>query len=193
MSASGVARAHQDRGAPAMMLLKLLALAVAALLLLWVGYFAYLSFTAPVPKVKLVAGHLRPCPDTPNCVSSESDVAAARIAPLPYQGSAASAWTDLRAAIIAAGGTIVEERPDLIWATFTSRVFRFVDDVECRLAADAGVIHLRSASRAGRSDLGVNRKRAERLHTLFEQLQGMRSPDEINPAPVSGDGRNDAV
>lgn len=177
MSAYGVARVHQDRGAPAMMLLKFIALAIAAVLLLWVGYFAYLSFTAPVPKVKLVAGHLRPCPDTPNCVSSESDVAAARIAPLQYQGSAANAWADLRAAIIAAGGSIVEERPDLIWATFTSRIFRFVDDVECRLAADAGVIHLRSASRAGRSDLGVNRERAARLRELFERRQALRDSD----------------
>lgn len=164
-----------------MLIVKLFFFAAFTLLLLWVGYFAYLSRTAPLPDVKLVEGRLRPCPETPNCVSSETDAAAWRIAPLQFAGSPQVAWTDLRAAIEAAGGRIVEERPGFLWATFSSRIFRFVDDVECRLAADAGVIHLRSASRAGRSDLGVNRERAARLRELFQQRQALHASGAIGP------------
>lgn len=155
-----------------MALLKLIALVVLGLLLLWSGYLAYLSYSAPRPDVRRVAGALRPCPATPNCVSSESRDPAARIAPLAFQGSAEAAWRDLRWAIQAAGGTIVEEDEEFLWATFTSRIFRFVDDMEFRQVAEEGVIHLRSGSRVGRSDMGVNRKRVEKLRALFQQRQG---------------------
>ncbi len=150
--------------------MKLVTLALLVLLLLW-SVVVYLAASAPVPEVRLVAGQLRPCPATPNCVSSEGEPAA-RIEPLRFQGSAEQAWADLHTAIQQAGGTIVADRDGLLWATFTSRIFRFVDDVECRLAEEAGVIHLRSASRVGESDLGVNAERAARIQRLFEQRQG---------------------
>lgn len=52
-------------------------------------------------------------------------------------------------------------------AEFTSRLFRFVDDVDCLLDVSAGVIHIRSASRTGYSDLGVNRRRVEAIRAAF--------------------------
>lgn len=153
-------------------MLKLLALVVLLLLLLFSGYLAYLAHSAPPPEARLVAGVLRPCPATPNCVSSESGDPAARIEPLRFTGSPERAWADLQAAIQQAGGSIVEMRDGFLWATFTSRIFRFVDDVECRLVAEEGVIQLRSGSRVGRSDLGVNAARVEQLRVLFAQRQG---------------------
>ena len=154
------------------MILKVLGAVVAALLVVWAGGFAYLSYSAKTPDVRLQAGRLRPCPQTPNCVSSESTDPQSRIEPLRFKGSAQKAWADLASSIRALDGTIVDERDGFLWATFTSRIFRFVDDMEFRLVADAGVIQLRSGSRVGKSDMGVNRERVERLRKLFEQRQG---------------------
>ena len=69
------------------------------------------------------------------------------------------------------GGKIEADQDGYLWAVFTSRIFRFKDDLECRLAAPENLIHVRSASRLGYSDLGVNRKRVEALHKNFEQRQ----------------------
>jgi uncharacterized protein (DUF1499 family) len=54
-----------------------------------------------------------------------------------------------------------------LWATFTSKVFRFVDDVELRLDPQNNCIQVRSASRIGYSDLGVNRQRIDKLRALY--------------------------
>ena len=128
-----------------------------------------LSCASNPPKVQLVDGRLRPCPESPNCVSSESDVASSRIEPLTFQGLPEKAWGDLKETIREMGGKVQEERDGYLWTTFTSRLFRFVDDVEFRMVPSDGTIHVRSGSRVGYSDLGVNRRRVERLRTLFNQ------------------------
>ena len=127
------------------------------------------------PKVQLVEGRLRACPDTPNCVSSESTESSARIAPLNFQGPSEIAWKILKETVRELGGTIQKEQKDYLWATFTSRIFRFVDDVEFRMVAAKGVIHVRSASRLGYSDLGVNRKRVDKLRAAFDRKMKVRN------------------
>lgn len=64
---------------------------------------------------------------------------------------------------------IVEQRADYLHATFTSLVFRFVDDVEFYVDSEARLLHYRSASRVGHSDFGVNRKRMQKLIQHFER------------------------
>jgi uncharacterized protein (DUF1499 family) len=153
------------------MVVKIL-LALVALLVVAAGWLAYRSMTAPVPDAKLVDGRLRPCPGTPNCVCSEDGDPAAQIAPLAFEGAPERAWRRLTESIRALGGTIVADRDGYLRATFTSRVFRFVDDVELRMVADRGLIHVRSASRVGKSDFGVNRKRVEALRARFPASSG---------------------
>ena len=63
------------------------------------------------------------------------------------------------------GATVIEEKPDYLYAEFRSRLLGFVDDVE--LLRQGGVLHVRSASRLGRRDFGVNRKRVEALRKLL--------------------------
>ncbi len=65
------------------------------------------------------------------------------------------------------GGSIQVENDSYLAATFTSSIFRFVDDLEIRVDSDQKMIHLRSASRVGHSDRGVNRERIERLKSLY--------------------------
>jgi len=106
-------------------------------------------------------GLLRTCPDSPNCVCSEAHTAAdTGHAIAPLQGIS---WDELKARLIKAGGEIREDNGHYMHATFRSSLFRYVDDVELRLDDATGVIHVRSASRAGRSDFGVNHKRVDSL------------------------------
>ena len=66
------------------------------------------------------------------------------------------------------GGSIQVENENYFAATFTSTIFGFVDNLEIRIDTNKNVIHIRSASRVGRSDLGVNKKRIERLKLLYK-------------------------
>ena len=108
-------------------------------------------------------GTLTPCPDTPNCVSSRASDAAHAIAPIPFRGDPAAALQRLAAAAAALpGARVVASRPDYLHVEVASRIMGFVDDVEAVPDA-SGVLHVRSASRLGRSDFGVNRARIETL------------------------------
>jgi uncharacterized protein (DUF1499 family) len=111
---------------------------------------------------------LAPCPSSPNCVSSAAADAAHRIEPLAFAGPPAAAMERLRATIAALPRARVVRFDDGgLHAEFTSWLLRFVDDVDCIVDADASVIHIRSASRVGYSDFGVNRKRVEQIRAAF--------------------------
>lgn len=140
---------------------------VIVLFVISAGLLTILSCASNPPKEQLVDGKLRACPSSPNCVSSESDNPSSRIEPLTFKGPPERAWGDLKETIRKMGGKIQEEHDGYLWATFTTRLFRFVDDVEFRMVSTDGMIHVRSASRVGYSDLGVNRRRVEKLRTLF--------------------------
>ena len=119
------------------------------------------------PQLGLSHNQLLPCPSTPNCVCSEYPVQSVFAPPLTFTGHPDESWQRARKTITAMGGRIVEDNNYYLHTVFTSRFFRFVDDLELRLVETAGVIHFRSASRFGYSDLGVNRKRIETFRTLY--------------------------
>jgi uncharacterized protein (DUF1499 family) len=123
----------------------------------------------PAEKPHLVDGKLRPCPGTPNCVSSENAGAGDHVDPLSFKGAPEQAWEILKQVVKAMGGTIQKEESGYLWSTFVVPVLGFTDDVELRLDASAGVIHVRSSSRLGYSDLGVNRTRVEQLRAAFNR------------------------
>jgi uncharacterized protein (DUF1499 family) len=105
-------------------------------------------------------GRLAPPKRTPNCVSSQADPADAEhyVEPIAFRGS----MSDLRRVVeLMRGATVIEERPGYLYAEYRSPLFGFVDDVE--FLVTEGVLHVRSASRLGRRDFGVNRNRVEKL------------------------------
>ncbi len=111
---------------------------------------------------------LAPCPDTPNCVASHAEDPEHAIEPIRYEGGAEAAWTAVRRAVESLPRTtIVREEDGYLHAECRSMILRFVDDLELQLQPDAGIIAVRSASRLGRSDFGVNRKRVERLRAAM--------------------------
>jgi len=127
------------------------------------------SCAAREPKTGLVNGRLRPCPDTPNCVSSETQKTSAQVKFLTFDDAPEAAWQRLKKILPDMGGKIIKDENGYLRATFTSTVFRFVDDMEFRMAVAGKRIHLRSGSRVGHSDFGVNRKRVETLRTRFSK------------------------
>ncbi len=115
-------------------------------------------------------GRLAPCPDRPNCVSSDATDASRRIEPLRLAAASEKAWAELRAVLGATPRvTITQRSADYLRAEFASAVFGFIDDVEFHLRAQDGVIAVRSASRTGYYDLGVNRARIEDLREALRQ------------------------
>jgi uncharacterized protein (DUF1499 family) len=113
---------------------------------------------------------LAPCPASPNCVSSQASDAEHFIEPLRFTGEATLAWNRLKSAFNTESRlSIVEDTGGYLHAEVRSMVFRFVDDVEFVLDPEAGVIQVRSASRTGYSDFGVNRRRVERIRKAFSE------------------------
>ena len=116
------------------------------------------------------AGALTPCPESPNCVSTQAEPSDTthRVEPIPLTSSGqssesvgapidrAAAWVGNRE-----DGELVEQGENYLRAVFTSDVFGFKDDVEVYVSQDDGLIHFRSASRVGYGDMGANRKRYE--------------------------------
>lgn len=113
-------------------------------------------------------GRLRPCPATPNCVSTVADDAAHRVASFDLAVAPDAAWPAVEAAVDAIPRSrVVTATADYLHAEVSSAVFGFVDDLEVYLPAGGSVLMVRSASRLGHSDLGVNRRRVEALRAAL--------------------------
>ncbi len=145
---------------------------VLVLILLYLGTFAYLAIKSRNPgEIGLAAGKLRPCPGTPNCVCSEDPDRRWQVPPINFRGDAAAAWSAAKKAVAGLGGRLEKESDGYLWATFQTKFWHFVDDLELRLDRERGVIDVRSGARVGKGDFGVNRKRVEALRAQFDALQ----------------------
>ena len=114
-------------------------------------------------------GRLAPCKRTPNCVSSQADPADEQhyIPPIALKKDAIA---QVRKAVESMPrARVVQAEPGYLYAEFTSKLMGFVDDVEFLADPARGVVHVRSASRLGRRDFGVNRSRVEKLRALLEK------------------------
>lgn len=109
-------------------------------------------------------GRLAPCRRTPNCVSSQADPADREhfIDAIAFEGP----FSDIRFVVAAMpGATVIQADAKYLYAEFRTPLLRFVDDFE--VLQDGGVLHVRSSSRLGRRDFGVNRRRVEALRRLI--------------------------
>lgn len=123
------------------------------------------------PELGINNGKLMPCPETPNCVSSQTGNEEHYIKPINFTGTQQEAKALLLNILESEKRTkILTARDNYIRVEFTSALFRFVDDVEFYFPENqvgGNVIHIRSASRIGYSDLGTNRKRVEKIRSKF--------------------------
>lgn len=110
----------------------------------------------------VTAGKLKAPSKKPNSVSSQASGGYAKIAPLDCGGDPTACWDRLKA-LVDGEADIVKSSDDYLYAEYTSKLMGYVDDVEFLLLPTEGIIHVRSASRLGYSDMGANRKRIESL------------------------------
>jgi len=144
---------------------------VALVLLAHVIALAVLSASARMPKsLGVVDGLLASCPNSPNCVSTQATDNQHQIEAIAFDGSSDDAIRQLKTVVAAIPRMkIVTQTENYLHTEATSLIFRFKDDVEFFIDRHAKVIHFRSASRVGYSDLGANRARMENIRKAFEQ------------------------
>jgi uncharacterized protein (DUF1499 family) len=179
---AGGARQHNafsrdcTRAPPMMTILKwlLVALAVVVLGAIGAGQAGLFQGNAP-PDLGVRDGRLKAPSNTDNSVTSQAALypdhpqrLAADIAPLALRGDGAATLEKLRQVVAAMDGAkIVRSDADYLYAQYTTTLMRFVDDVEFWYDPRTGVIQVRSASRVGKSDMGVNRRRIEAVRAAL--------------------------
>lgn len=117
-------------------------------------------------------GRLRPCPNRPNCVTSDCSSDGSdknTIAPIRFQNRPEDAWQNIQMIVTKLGGDICKTTSTYLWATYTSSFFGFVDDVELRMEPENKVIHIRSGARVGYFDFNVNRRRVEKIRKFISE------------------------
>ena len=150
-------------------ILVLIVLAVAA------GQLGFLQGTAPT-DLGVRDGKLKPPSSTENSVSSQAALypdhpqrSYADIAPLPLKGDGPATLARIKAIVEGMDGAkVVKSEPGYLYAQFTTKLMKYVDDVEFWFDPAANAIQVRSASRVGRGDMGVNRKRIEAVRAALD-------------------------
>lgn len=152
---------------------------IACIMMCGLAMLSYFSPEAPVLGVS--NGQLSECPDSPNCVSSMTTKDGHAMEPITIPPNTSQPPDDADGSMIKGPlqnlkdviaenfprAALIEQQGDYLRYEFRTLIFRFVDDVEFLLDEQQNVIHFRSASRVGRSDLGQNRKRVDAIRKLM--------------------------
>ena len=150
---------------------KRILISLAFVIVLIVGALPMMSLFSRKPaNLGVTDGRLSDCPSSPNCVSTQAGDADHRMEPIPFTGSSDEAMQRIKDLVAEMPRTkIVTVEDNYLHAEFRSAFFRFVDDVEFLIDPEEQLIHFRSASRVGYSDLGVNRRRMEHIRQAFSE------------------------
>lgn len=136
-----------------------------------VGFFVYVEMNNEMPQdLGVNEGLLLPCPDTPNCISSQADAADEEhyAEPILYKGGVKDAQLQVEQFFLAQPDTrVIESQLGYAHIVVDSPLFGFKDDVELYFPEADSVMHIRSASRVGYDDLGVNRERVRQIRDLL--------------------------
>ena len=131
------------------------------------GYIYYQNSQVPVLGVS--QGKFKALSVKPNNVSSQTELPEKKVDPLPFKETQTGTMAALKKAVAAyGGGSIEKETDEYLYVIFTTPMMRFHDDVEFWLDANNKEVHFRSASRAGYSDMGLNRQRYDELSKRYQ-------------------------
>lgn len=134
---------------------------------------AFSCSQGPAPDLQTA---FAPCPDSPNCVSSDARDKRHAIAPLLLRTQTGDEWRQIRSGVLSLPRTkLLSERTNYLHAECRSVLFGFVDDLEVQLRPEQGILAVRSASRTGYYDFGANRRRVEKLRSLLLE-RGLLKP-----------------
>ena len=126
-------------------------------------------------NIGVTEGKFASCPNKPNCIISQNGDDAHSIDPIVYKTSRTQAFKILKKIVKSQKrSVIIEESDNFLYAEFRSRFMGFVDDTQFYFPENESFIHVRSASRLGYSDLGVNRKRIENIRALFQTAESSK-------------------
>lgn len=150
-------------------MLKILLIALAILTLLVAAFFGRIYWqNAQVPTLGHTQGQLTPLSSKPNGVSTQTSDPAKQVEPWPFIGDQTTSMQAVMAAVQGYGEVeVVTQDTDYLRVVFITPLMRYRDDAEFYLDAESEQIHFRSASRAGHSDMGLNRERHQALTQLY--------------------------
>jgi len=124
----------------------------------------------PQIELGLVDGKLREIPEKPNCVSTQTSQEDKLVAPMAFKDSLDATKEAFKQALESYGDIeIIEEEGNYLYAVATTGLMKYHDDIEVYFDEDNQVIQFRSASRAGYSDMGLNKERYEQIKTYYQQ------------------------
>jgi len=137
--------------------------------LLVAGNFGRIYYkNSQVPSLGVTDGRLAAISKKPNNVSSQIDVKSKYVKPLPMKETLEKTIQAIEAAVLGyGGGELITKTEDYIYVVFSTRLMKYKDDVEFYIDTENTLVHFRSSSRAGSSDMGLNRKRYNELATLY--------------------------
>ncbi len=145
------------------MLLKILGLAIIAIAIMMIMK----NLRTPA-GLGVQDGRLAEVPETPNGVSTQTSVTEKKVETLPFSGSIEESKFKILEAVKSYGGAeVIIEEEDYLYIIFTTGTMKFKDDAEFYFDANTKEIHFRSASRVGKSDLGLNRERYDAIRRLY--------------------------
>lgn len=143
-------------------------LSVVITAVLTIQFFGILEGRPP-ETLGLKNNGLLECPKKQNCVYTNSNFLEFRISPLPFNSTANESIKKIRDVILdIKGAKLITENPDYIHVEFKSSILGFVDDLEIYCDPSKQQCLVRSASRMGYSDFGVNRTRVEKIRELLQ-------------------------
>jgi len=148
--------------------MKIILLIVISIIIIGLIYFFYLGYKSQTGTARgLVNSKLSPCSKKPNCICTEYPDDKSHFSDaIKYESVEIDS---IIKAIESTGGLIIESKDNYIAATYTSGLFKYVDDFEIRIDTQNRLIHIRSASRVGHSDMGANLKRVENFKGVYLQ------------------------
>ncbi|TDO96446.1 DUF1499 domain-containing protein [Marinomonas balearica] len=142
-----------------------------SLVVLVLGFFVFVDiYNTPPENLGVENGLFASCPNSPNCVSTQADPTDTihYVEPIVYRGSMKDAQLKIEQYFLSKGDAhIVESRLGYLYLEKSSDLFGFIDDVEFYFPEADSVIHVRSASRVGYDDLGVNTTRVRQVRELL--------------------------
>ncbi|MFK7820359.1 MAG: DUF1499 domain-containing protein [Planctomycetaceae bacterium] len=129
-------------------------------------------FSKPPSNLGVSNGKLAACPESPNGVRTQAARETQKMEPISFTGDTAAVMERIKTVVGSTPRTrITEESETYLRSEFTTAIMRFIDDVEFFIDEDAKLIHFRSASRIGYSDMNANRKRMTELVKKFREMQ----------------------
>lgn len=133
------------------------------------GNFSRIYYqNSQVPILGVYEGKLAGISKKPNNVSSQTEIKEKFVQPLPMKETVEKTVKAIESSIaIYGGGELKEKTEHYLYWVFTTRLMKYRDDVEFYIDTDSKLVHYRSSSRAGYSDMGLNRKRYNELASLY--------------------------